>query len=253
MDKGSWEFKYAPKSFRKDSFILPDEVRNQLLEVIRGRWKENLLLSGTAGTGKTSVCKILKENSQDFEIIDCAQYKSNSNWQAEGKGYNKVIRNTVNLTTIAEGLDNKKKIQRLVILEEFDEIVSQSLFKTILSDTTDTLFVLTTNNPDEIIEPIKNRCVQIDFGFSSYLWNENEPYGAKKQIQKDLRLLAKRILKKELRGSTAEKNAILDNPDTIKFFLNVINQEYPSIRKCLKEFRRYIVNKKLEIPERYLI
>ena len=142
MDKGSWEFKYAPKSFRKDSFILPDEVRNQLLEVIRGRWKENLLLSGTAGTGKTSVCKILKENSQDFEIIDCAQYKSNSNWQAEGKGYNKVIRNTVNLTTIAEGLDNKKKIQRLVILEEFDEIVSQSLFKTILSDTTDTLFSL---------------------------------------------------------------------------------------------------------------
>ena len=64
-----WVEKYRPK--KVEDCILPDSIKNTFLEYVNKKEIPNLLLSGTAGVGKTTVAKALcNEVGCDFIIIN---------------------------------------------------------------------------------------------------------------------------------------------------------------------------------------
>ena len=253
MPNYSWLLKYAPKSFRSEHFISPDEVRDQLIEITEGRWRENILLSGTVGTGKTSVGNLLMKHSVSSVLIDVPQYRASKNWQHGGQGWRMMME--------AGGLDQfflesrekrGRKIKRLVVLEEFDVVQDQGYFKTLLDAREDTICVLTTNWFNKIDESIVSRCVHLPFGRENELWmnyEEDKPAGVRGQIERDIRQLIRRMLFSELKKSARET---IETKEVATFFKNIISQKYPSIRDILTNVRKYVVNKELKIPARLM-
>ena len=149
----------------------------------------------------------------------------------------------------------KKKIPRLVILEEFDLIQNQSVFKTLLDAQTarESVCVLTTNHYSEIEEAIISRCAVYHFGRESELWmnqSTDKPAGCREQVIEDLMLLMRRVLIGEIKKS---KRDVIDSDETIIFFQNIIHAHYPSVRECLTNARKYIRRGELVIPARLQI
>ena len=63
-----WVEKYRPK--KVEDCILPDFIKKTFLEYVNKKEIPNLLLSGTAGVGKTTVAKALcNEVGCDFIVI----------------------------------------------------------------------------------------------------------------------------------------------------------------------------------------
>lgn len=254
----SWLHRYAPKSFGEVQLVIPEEERLQFLEISEGRAKENIILAGTPGTGKSSIAHLLLKKAINPLIIHCPQYKGDKHWQSGGIGYLQMMGSGDAISEFyhSKAELRKKTIRRLVLLEEFDEINNQSVFKTLLDENTarDSVCVLTTNHFGEIDEAIKSRCAVYQFGRESELWmnyEDDKPSGCREQITSDLMGLMYRVLKAETKKSFREAGA-LDSDDTIQFFKNIIHQNYPSVRECLTKARRFIRKGELIIPARFL-
>ena len=257
-EKLSWLHQFAPKSFGEKQLILPDEERSQFQEIAEGRTGENLLLAGTAGCGKSSIARLLMKNAVTHTIIDCPQYKADKHWQTGGYGWQMMAGsgNALQQFTYTKKELRNLKINRIVVLEEFDEIGNQAVFKTLLDENSSRggLCVLTTNKIGEINEAIRSRCSEYIFGRSSELWmlGENEkPAGCREQITRDLQLLMYRVLKTEVKMKF-RKSGELESDDVILFFKHLIQQNYPSIRECLLAVRKYVRKGELKIPARLL-
>ena len=252
----SWLHKYAPKSFAKEQLVLPEEERLQFLEISEGRAKENIILSGTAGTGKSSIARLLLKTTVNPVVIDCPQIKADKHWQTGGLGWQLVMgANPLDQFYYTKSELRRKKIPRLVLLEEFDLIQNQSVFKTLLDAQTarEAVCVLTTNHFSEIDEAIISRCAVYHFGRESELWmnpsTERSAPGVREQVEGDLMVLMRRILLGEIKKS---KRDVVDTDETIIFFQNIIHQHYPSVRECLTNARKYIRRGELVIPARLL-
>lgn len=64
-----WVEKYRPKTV--DSTILPDELKNTFKEFVNQNNVTNLLLTGSAGVGKTTIAKaMLDELDCDYIVIN---------------------------------------------------------------------------------------------------------------------------------------------------------------------------------------
>ena len=59
MENFLWVEKYRPT--RIDECILPDDLRNTFKEFVKSKSIPNIILSGTAGVGKTTVAKAMLE------------------------------------------------------------------------------------------------------------------------------------------------------------------------------------------------
>ena len=69
MSEYLWVEKYRPKTI--DECILPEETKNTFKQFLKQKEIPNLLLSGTAGTGKTTVARALcEELGCDYIIIN---------------------------------------------------------------------------------------------------------------------------------------------------------------------------------------
>ena len=254
----SWLHQFAPNNFSEKQLILPDEERNQFQEIIEGRATENLLLAGTAGCGKSSIAQLLVKHAVTPTIIQCPQYKADKHWQTGGYGWQMMVGsgNALHQFYYSKAELTKRKIDRVVVLEEFDELSNQSVFKTLLDDASASgaICVLTTNNLHEIDTTIRSRCSLFNFGHSSELWmmGENDkPAGCREQITRDLQLLMLRVLRTSL-NKKSKDSGVLDSADTILFFKNLIQQYYPSVRECLLAVRKFIRKGELKVPPRLL-
>ena len=64
-----WVEKYRPRTI--EDCVLPEEVKKQFQQFVAKKEIPNLLLSGTAGTGKTTVAKALcNELGCDYIVIN---------------------------------------------------------------------------------------------------------------------------------------------------------------------------------------
>jgi len=252
----SWLHTYAPKSFKSAQLVIPEEERLQFLEISEGRSKENIILAGTAGTGKTSIATLLKKQAVNQVTIECPQMRSDKHWQTGGDGWQLMMgANPLDRFFMSKTELRRKKIPRLVLLEEFDLIANQSVFKTLLDSNSarEAVTILTTNNFSAIEEPIVSRCSVFHFGRESELWmnyEDDKPAGCRGQIEQDLRMLMRRVLYGEIKKSVRKEQ--IENPNTIQFFKNIINNSYPSVRECLTNARKYVRRGELIIPKRLL-
>jgi DNA polymerase III delta prime subunit len=212
-----WVEKYRPK--RIQDCILTDELKQTFIEFVNKKEIPNLLLSGTPGTGKTTVARALcEEIGVDYIII---------NGSDEGRQID-TLRNKVKnfASTISLTKDANHKV---VIIDEADymnaESVQPALRNFIETFFNNCRFIFTCNFKSRIIEPLHSRCTVIDFKITN---------GQKVQTAAKLMNRLSVILKDE--GIQFDKKVLAE----------VIQKYYPDFRRTINELQRYSVRGKID-------
>jgi DNA polymerase III delta prime subunit len=149
-----WVEKYRPSTI--DECVLPERLKKTFKDMVESGESQNLLLSGGAGCGKTTVAKALcNELETDWMMINCSEDGNIDTLRTRIRGF----ASTVSLT-------GSKKV---VILDEFDYANAQSMqpaLRGFIEEFADNCrFILTCNFKNRIIEPIHSRCTCIHFQF----------------------------------------------------------------------------------------
>jgi DNA polymerase III delta prime subunit len=210
-----WVEKYRPQII--DECILPMSLKKTFKDMVAKGEPQNLLFSGTAGTGKTTVAKALcNELNADWILINCSEDGNIDTLRTK-------IRQFASTVSFSE---NSKKV---VILDEFDYSNAQSiqpaLRGAIEEFSSNCRFILTCNYKSRIIEPIHSRCTCIDFTIS----NDERPAICGGILER-----CEYILKNQ--SIAFDKKAVA----------KLIMKHYPDFRRILNELQRYSVSGKID-------
>lgn len=141
--------KYRPQSL--DAYIGNIQVKSKIAEYIKEGTLQNLLLFGPAGTGKTSLAKlIVKQLEATYLYINAS----------DERGID-TIRDKIIPFASSIGFNGPK----IVILDESDYLTPQAqatLRNVIESFSTNCRFIFTCNYLERIISPLQSRCVTFE-------------------------------------------------------------------------------------------
>tara|TARA_Y100000593_G_scaffold92999_1_gene186346 strand:- start:118 stop:1053 length:936 start_codon:yes stop_codon:yes gene_type:complete len=204
-----WVERYRPSTV--DELILPESIKNTFREIVSQDKIPNLILSGSAGTGKTSAAIVLcKELKCDYIII---------NGSDEGRLI-ETLRNKLTQYCSSVSMSGGRKV---VIIDEADYMTPDSVQPAmrgfIEKFSSNCSFIFTCNFKNRIIEPIHSRCAVIDYSAS-------DP--------------------KQMAGEFLQRcNSILDE-NNIKYEVPVVAElimkHFPDFRRVLNELQRYSVS-----------
>jgi replication factor C small subunit len=211
--KELWTEKYRPKTL--DGYVFTDPVQREQIEYfIKEKSIPHLLFSGPAGTGKTTLAKILV-NTLDIEPYDFLQVNASRD---NGVDF---------LKTKIEGFVSTMPFGdlKIVLLDEADylshnaQAILRGLMETYQSQAR---FILTANLAHKIIAPLKSRCQQIVID---------------KADQTEFTARAATVL------VTEEVEFDLDTLDSY------VKATYPDLRSCLKLLQSSSVSGKLAMTK----
>ena len=152
MNEILWVEKYRPNTIGES--ILPIELKKTFQQFVDNGDCPNLLLSGSAGCGKTTVAKAM------LEQLGCTYMMING---SEESGID-VLRNKIKNFASTVSMDGKRKY---VILDEADYLNPQStqpaLRGFIEEFSQNCRFILTCNFKNRVIEPLHSRCGVYEF------------------------------------------------------------------------------------------
>lgn len=153
-ETGLWVEKYRPQTI--DDIIATKPVKKMLMDIKETKEVPNLLLSGTAGVGKTTIAKcICNDVNSEYLFINASSETS----------VDTVRYKVQQFATTSSLLDNKK----VIILDEFDRMSNnaQDAMKALIEQTeANCRFIFSTNNIQKIIDPLKSRVSLIEFKFT---------------------------------------------------------------------------------------
>ena len=150
-----WVEKYRPQKVADT--ILPSNLKDTFQAIVNGGELPNMLFSGTAGLGKTTVAKaICNELDLDYIIINGSE-----------EGNIDTLRGKIKQFASSVSLQGGYKV---VILDEADYLNPQStqpaLRGFIEEFSNNCRFILTCNFKNRIIEPLHSRCGVYEFNTS---------------------------------------------------------------------------------------
>ena len=207
-----WVEKYRPRTI--DECILPESIKKTFREFLNKGEIPNLLLTGPAGVGKTTVAKALCEQLEcDYILI---------NGSDEGRFLDTVRGQAKNFASTMSLLPSSK--HKVIIIDEADNTtqdVQLLLRSNIEAFHKNCRFIFTCNYKNKIIEPLHSRCSVVEFSIKG-------KEKAEVQVAFFERILS--ILNKE--NCEADK----------KVLLQLINKHFPDWRRVLNELQRYAVS-----------
>ena len=203
--------KYRPQNI--EDTILPQQYKDQFKEFVKQGEIPNLLLSGSAGCGKTTIAKALcNELGADFIVI---------NGSDEGRLIDTLrtkIKNFASTMSLQGG-------PKVVILDEADYIsadsVQPALRGFIEEFSSNCRFIFTCNYKNRIIPALHSRTTVIDFKISP---------AEKPKLAQQFMKRVKTILDTE--GVTYDDKVIAE----------LIMRFFPDFRRILNELQRYGVS-----------
>ena len=211
-----WVEKYRPKTI--EECILPLETKKTFLGFLSKGEVPNLLLSGPAGCGKTTVAKALcEELGADYYVI---------NGSDEGRFLDTVRNQAINFASTVSITSGAK--HKVIIIDEADNTTHdvQLLLRANIEDFYGNCrFIFTCNYKNKIIEPLHSRCAVVDFSIRG------------KQKQEIAVEFFKRL------------NVILEKERVEydkKVIVELINKHFPDWRRVLNECQRYSANGKID-------
>lgn len=149
-----WTEKYRPKSINDYVFVDPHH-KEQVENWVKAKTIPNLLFTGKAGLGKTSLAKLLITelgvNQYDLLVINAARERGID-----------IIRDRIKTFCSTMPFGDLK----VVLLDEMDALTPQaqaSLKGTMEEFTEAVRFILTSNHPTKIIPPLHSRCQTTHF------------------------------------------------------------------------------------------
>ena len=209
MNDFLWVEKYRPKTI--EDCILPTDIKETFKSFIEQGEIPNLLLSGTAGVGKTTIAKALcNQLGADFYVI---------NGSDEGRFLDTVRNQAKNFAaTVSLTATSRHKV---LIIDEADNTTPdvQLLLRASIEEfQRNCRFIFTCNFKNKIIEPLHSRTTVIDFNVR----------GKIKQT------LAGQFFERCRDILTREKVQYND-----KVVATVIQKYFPDFRRTLNELQRY--------------
>jgi len=209
MEQLLWVEKYRPK--KVEDCILPDAIKATFQEYVNRKEIPNLLLSGTAGVGKTTIAKALCEQvGCDYIVIN----------GSDESGID-VLRNKIKNYASSVSLMGGRKV---VIIDEADYLNPNStqpaMRGAIEEFASNCSFIFTCNFKNRIIDPIHSRCSVVDFKVN----------GSKQKMAADFFKRVEWILEQE--NITYDKKVVAA----------VITKHFPDNRRVINELQRYSVS-----------
>ena len=193
VDNSLWVEKYRP--IKLDDYVGNEHLKEKVSGYIESEDVPHLLLFGRAGTGKTTLAKLIVKSIEcDYMVINASDENNVD-----------TVRNKVKNFASSQGF----KKYKIIILDEFDYMTPNA--QAILRNLMETFskhcrFILTCNYVEKIIDPIQSRCQT----FQIVPPSKNEV-----AVQLD------KILKSE------------DINYDIKDLVPIIDSSYPDIRKVI--------------------
>ena len=205
-----WVEKYRPSKI--DECVLPTSLKKVFNEMVSTKQLPNMLFSGTAGVGKTTVAKALcNELELDYIIINGSE-----------EGNIDTLRGKIKQFASSVSLQGGYKV---VILDEADYLNPQStqpaLRGFIEEFSNNCRFIMTCNFKNRIIEPLHSRFSNIEFRISP----KEKGKLATKLFERATYILSEQKIEYE-EAVVAE----------------LIKKHFPDFRKLINELQRYSVS-----------
>jgi len=155
MTEFLWVEKYRPKTIAET--ILPEKLKTVFEQIVASSELPNMLFTGTAGTGKTTVAKALcNQLNLDYILINGSE-----------EGNIDTLRGKIKQFASSVSLQGGYKV---IILDEADYLNPQStqpaLRGFIEEFSKNCRFILTCNFKNRIIQPLHSRCGVYEFNTS---------------------------------------------------------------------------------------
>ena len=207
MSHSLWVEKYRPTDL--STYVGNEHLKEKVKVYLESEDVPHLLLFGKAGTGKTTLAKIVVNN------IDCDYMYINASDE------NKVddVRNKIKTFASSVGFKSLK----VIILDECDYLTpnAQAALRNLMETfSKHCRFILTCNYVERIIDPIQSRC---------------QSYKVVPPSKKEVAQQMVNILK--------EENCTFELDDIAL----IVNAGYPDIRRVINSAQRQIVDGKLKI------
>ncbi len=210
MSEFLWVEKYRPRTI--DQCVLPKSLTKTFTDIAKSGELPNMMFSGTAGVGKTTVAKALCNMLElDYIVVNGSE-----------EGNIDTLRGKIKQFASSVSLQGGYKV---VILDEADYLNPQStqpaLRGFIEEFSNNCRFILTCNFKNRIIEPLHSRCSVYDFAIP----NSEKPS------------IAGGIFKR-VTGVLEQENITYDQ----KVVAEVVQKYFPDFRRILNECQRYSVS-----------
>ena len=216
MKKFLWVEQYRPQKI--DDCILPANIKKAFKGFVEKGEIPNLLLTGTAGVGKTTIAKaVCDEIGASYIVI---------NGSDEGRFLDTVrnrVRQFATTVSLTSGAPHK-----VVIIDEADNTtpdVQLSLRTAVEEFHNNCRFIFTCNFQNKIIEPLHSRCTVVDFRIQKE---------QQQQLQGQFFLRLKQIL---------DDNKV-EYQD--KVIVKLIQRYYPDWRRLINEAQRHAATGKID-------
>jgi DNA polymerase III delta prime subunit len=208
-----WVERYRPK--RVEDCVLPPRLKSVFQQYVENKSIPNLMLTGTAGVGKTTVAKAMcDEIGMNHLFINGSEERGIDTLRTKIKSY----ASTVSLT-------GGKKV---IIIDEADYLTpeAQAGLRGAIEEFADNCsFIFTCNFKSRLIEALHSRCAVVDFAL-----NKDEKPKMAGQMFKRL----EQILKNE--------NIEYDK----QILAKIVERHFPDYRRTLNELQRYSSSGKID-------
>jgi DNA polymerase III delta prime subunit len=209
-----WVEAYRPKTIA--DCILPLQLKNTFQQFVDQGNIPNLLLTGRAGVGKTTVARAM------LEQIGCDYVIINGSMNGNIDTLRNEIRDFASSVSFSGG-------RKYVILDEADYLnpnSTQPALRNFMEEYSKNCgFILTCNFKNKIIEPLHSRCSVVEFKIPT----EDRPKMAAKFFKRVNDILAKEGVQSDSKAVAA-----------------VVEKYFPDWRRVLNELQRYSATGKID-------
>ena len=213
LENSLWVEKYRPTSL--DNYVGNELLKSKVSVYLESGDLPHLLLYGRAGTGKTTLAKLLVNNIE----CDCLYINASDENNVD------TVRTKVKNFASTVGFKDMK----VIILDECDYITpnAQAALRNLMETfSKHCRFILTCNYVERIIDPIQSRCQSFQIIPPS-----------------------KTEVAKHLHSILIQEN-IMDSPEDIKV---LVESGYPDIRRVINSAQRNVVNGRLKLDTSSII
>jgi DNA polymerase III delta prime subunit len=215
MEHLLWTEKYRPQTI--EDCILPKRLKEVFQQYASQKQIPNLLLTGSAGVGKTTVAKALcQEAGCDYLVINGSDESGIDTFRVK-------IKNYASSMSFTGG-------RKVIIIDEADYLNPNStqpaLRNAIEEFASNCSFIFTCNYKNRIIEPLHSRCAVIEFGLKN---------GEKMKMATEFLKRTESILQNE--KVEFDKKVVAE----------LVTKHFPDFRRVINELQRYSQLGKIDV------